>query len=174
MPTSMRSFRWSLTPTPIWTTTPATGPTRSRTTLAPAPPEADVQLRLLLNSLYMIGEKRLPLRQIKVIYELRTMSKAGYQPDLLSCSSCGKYEGGEFYLDPVEGNLLCAECADKARHIPNLDPGALFALRHVCLVDDKRIFGFRISAESQETLAALAERYALTHLDKPLKSYDFF
>ena len=28
-------------------------------TLAPAPPEADAQLRLLLNSLYMIGEKRL-------------------------------------------------------------------------------------------------------------------
>ena len=75
--------------------------------LAPAPPEADAQLRLLLNSLYMIGTKKLPLRQLKTIYELRAMSMAGYQPNLLACAECGRYDGGEFYLDPVEGYLLC-------------------------------------------------------------------
>ena len=142
-------------------------------TLAPAPPEADAQLRLLLNSLYMIGEKRLPLRQIKVIYELRTMSKAGYQPDLLSCSSCGKYEGGEFYLDPVEGNLLCAECADKARHIPNLDPGALYALRYICLAEDQKVFSFTLSPTSLKNLSRVSEQYLLAHLEHGLKSLDF-
>ena len=34
-------------------------------------------------------------------------------------------------------------------------------------------FAFKISVGSLEKLAAVAERYALIHLDKPLKSYDF-
>ena len=55
----------------------------------------------------------------------------------------------------------------------NLDQGALYALRHICLVDDKKIFAFKISVGSLEKLSAVAERYALTHMDKPLKSYDF-
>ena len=40
-------------------------------------------------------------------------------------------------------------------------------------VEDKKIFAFKISVGSLAKLSAVAERYALTHLDKPLKSYDF-
>ena len=49
----------------------------------------------------------------------------------------------------------------------------MYALRHICLVDDKKIFSFKISLGSLEKLSAVAEQYALVHLDKPLKSYDF-
>ena len=97
--------------------------------LSPAPPEADAQLRLLLNCLYMISERHYPCAQLKAIYELRALTLAGYMPDVLACAGCGKYDGGDFYLDPVEGRLLCADCAEKAHHITNLDNGALYALR---------------------------------------------
>ena len=141
--------------------------------LSPAPPEADAQLRLLLNSLYMIGQKKMPLRQLKVIYELRAMSMAGYQPDLLACAECGRYDGGEFYFNPVEGNLLCAECADKARHIPNLDTGALYALRHICLAEDRKLFSFTLAPASLKNLSRVSEQYVLAHLEHGLKSLDF-
>ena len=141
--------------------------------LSPAPPDADAQLRLLLNSLYMIGQKKMPLRQLKAIYELRAMSMAGYQPDLLACTECGRYDGGEFYFDPVEGNLLCAECADKARHIPNLDTGALYALRHICLAEDRKLFSFTLAPASLKNLSRVSEQYVLAHLEHGLKSLDF-
>lgn len=141
--------------------------------LSPAPPEADAQLRLLLNSLYMIGQKKMPLRQLKTIYELRAMSMAGYQPNLLACSECGRYDGGEFYFDPIEGNLLCAECADKARHIPNLDTGALYALRHICLAEDRKLFSFTLAPASLKNLSRVSEQYVLAHLEHGLKSLDF-
>lgn len=141
--------------------------------LSPAPPEADAQLRLLLNSLYMIGQKKMPLRQLKAIYELRAMSMAGYQPDLLACAECGRYDGGEFYFDPVEGSLLCAECADKARHIPNLDTGALYALRHICLAEDRKLFSFTLAPASLKNLSRVSEQYVLAHLEHGLKSLDF-
>ena len=49
----------------------------------------------------------------------------------------------------------------------------MFALRHICLVEDKKIFAFKISVGSLAKLSTVAENYALTHLDKPLKSYAF-
>ena len=121
----------------------------------------------------MISEKKADLRVIKAVFELRTMSECGFLPQLVYCRDCGTYDGPAFYLDPAEGCLLCESCAQKAGKKCNLDAGALFALRHICLVEDKKIFGFRISVGSLVKLSTAAEQYALTHLDKPLKSYDF-
>lgn len=141
--------------------------------LTPTGQEAERELRLLLNCLYMISEHKADLRAIKAVFELRTMSECGFLPQLVCCRDCSTYEGDAFYLDAQEGYLLCADCAAKAGKTCNLDGGALFALRHICLVEDKKIFSFRISVGSLTKLAAVAEQYALTHLDKPLKSYDF-
>lgn len=66
--------------------------------LSPAPPEADAQLRLLLNCLYMISERHYPCAQLKAIYELRALTLAGYMPDVLACAGCGKYDGESFTL----------------------------------------------------------------------------
>ena len=141
--------------------------------LTPTGQEAERELRLLLNCLYMLSERSYPCRQLKAIYELRALTLAGYMPDVLACAGCGKYEGGDFYLDPVEGRLLCADCAEKARHITNLDNGALYALRHICLAEDKKLFGFKISPESLKELSRTSEQYTLAHLEHGLKSLDF-
>ena len=136
--------------------------------------EHRTELRLLLNCLYMLSEKKADLRVIKAVFELRTMSECGFMPQIVCCRDCGTYdEGDAFYLDAQEGHLLCASCAAKAGKNCNLDKAALFALRHICLVEDKKIFAFKISVGSLAKLSAVAENYALTHLDKPLKSYAF-
>ena len=122
--------------------------------LSPTGDEAAKELRLLLNCFYMISEKKADLRVIKAVFELRTMSECGFLPQLVYCRDCGTYD-------------------QKAGKKCNLDAGALFALRHICLVEDKKIFGFRISVGSLAKLSTAAEQYALTHLDKPLKSYAF-
>ena len=109
-------------------------------------------------------------REIESRFGIRA---CGFLPQLVCCKICEKYDGPAFYLDPQEGILLCEDCAKKAGKICNLDMGALYALRHICLVEDKKIFAFKISVGSLAKLSAVAECYALTHLDKPLKSYDF-
>lgn len=141
--------------------------------LSPTGDEADRELRLLLNCLYMINENKTDVRVIKAVFELRTMSQCGFLPQLVYCRDCGVYDGESFYLDVQEGYLLCADCAHRAGKSCNLDRGALYALRHICLVEDKKIFAFKISVGSLAKLAAVAEQYALTHLDKSLKSYSF-
>ena len=90
----------------------------------------------------------------------------------LVCSSL-KYDGGDFYFDGSAGLLLCADCAARQNKTPNLDPAALLALRHIALVEDKKIFSFSIPPKSMEALGRVTERYALQVLDKPLKTLDF-
>jgi len=141
--------------------------------LSPTGAEAEKELRLLLNCLYLLSEKKAAPRTVKAVFELRTMSECGFLPQLVCCRDCAAYDGAAFYFDAEEGYLLCESCAARAGKRSNLDAGALFALRHICLVDDKRIFAFKLSEQSLSRLAAAAERYALIHLDKPLKSYDF-
>ena len=141
--------------------------------LSPAGDEAQRQLRLLLNCLYMICERKTDLHVIKAVLELRMLSECGFMPQLACCRDCGAYEGDTFYLDPQEGYLLCADCAAKAGKGCNLDKGALFALRYICLTEDKKIFAFKISTDSLKKLSATAECYALTHLEQPPKTYSF-
>lgn len=142
-------------------------------TLSPTGQEAEKQLRLLLNCLYMISKGKADPRVVKAVFELRIMSECGFMPQIACCKSCGAYDGDAFYWDVQEGHLLCADCAAKDGKTCNLDRASLYALRHICLVDDKKIFAFKISLGSLAKLSAVAERYALVHLDKPLKSYDF-
>lgn len=142
-------------------------------TLEPTGQEADAVLRLLLNSLYLLSEKRAEPRHIKAVFELRLMCLCGFMPNLVYCARCNKYEGGAFFLDVREGDLLCADCAAVQNKTPNLDAGALYALRHICLVEDKKVFAFTLTPDSKARLCSAVEQYALTHIDKPLKSYDF-
>lgn len=140
---------------------------------SPSGSEADTVLRLLLNSLYLAAENKAPVPQIKAVYELRLCSECGFLPQLLMCKGCGLYEGGDFYLDPQDGRLLCADCVAKEGGRPNLDAGALYAVRHICLANDKKIFSFRISGQSSHKLCHIAERYALAHMEGIPKSYSF-
>ena len=137
------------------------------------PPESADCLRLLLNTLYMTAEQKRPLRQLKAIYEMRTMTQAGYMPGVLACDVCARYDGCDFYLDPVAGRLLCADCAAKEHRAPNLDPGALYALRHICLAEDAKLFNFTLTDQSQRRLGRVCEQYVAAHLDYQPKSLEF-
>ncbi len=117
--------------------------------LTPTGQEAERELRLLLNCLYMISEHKADLRAIKAVFELRTMSECGFLPQLVCCRDCGTYdEGDAFYLDAQEG--ICSVLSVRPRQARTAIwiRHALFALRHICLVEDKKIFAFKISVGS--------------------------
>ena len=84
-----------------------------------------------------------------------------------------RYDGCDFYLDPVAGRLLCADCAAKEHRAPNLDPGALYALRHICLAEDAKLFNFTLTDQSQRRLGRVCEQYVAAHLDYQPKSLEF-
>ena len=133
---------------------------------------AEKELKLLMNCLYKLCKKTDP-KIVKAVFELRMTCECGFMPQLLACRECGAYDGERFCLDIEDGCLLCADCAAREKRTCNLDRGALFAVRYICLSEDKKLFGFRVSDESAQLLFAVAEQYALAHMDKQLNSLQF-
>ena len=141
--------------------------------LAPAGEEAEPVLRLLLNCLYYLNEKKRPPRLIKAIFELRALSQSGFMPNLVACEDCVKYEGEPFFFDVPRGVLYCASCAAKRGLQPNLDASALAAMRHIVYAEDRKLFAFTLGRESTRQLGAVASQYVMQCVDRPFKSQEF-
>ena len=130
--------------------------------------------KLLLNSLYLLEKDKLPNTFVKSIFELRTLTMAGYMPDLVACSSCGSYEG-QLYFSPISGVLFCSECKPTLDHslIP-ISLGVLQAMRHIIYTDFNKLFRFRISEESMAELDRLSRAYMIAQVEKMLPALTFY
>lgn len=151
---------------------------------------ADDILRLTLNTLYAIAKKDKPLFLIKAVYELRSAAYSGFMPDLSYCADCKKTDGDFYYLDVMNGCILCGECAKKrgklvgvpaseeelytARIMCPLDADALVAMRYALFAKPERMLSFSLSGESGEYFARAAETYILNHLERGFDSLDFY
>ena len=137
---------------------------------SPVGEEADVLLKLALNSLYLASEKKKTPAFVKAVFELRALTDSGFMPDVLACTECGKYEGPAFRLGPHHGTLLCAECAEAKGRKPNLDAAALAAVRHIVLSEADKAFAFNLKGRGLVCLSRTAEEFALCHMDHAPKS----
>lgn len=144
-------------------------------------------LRLALNSLYSISEKKYSLEKIKAAFEIRATSIIGYMPDVLACRDCGE-RAGEFFFDIMSGNIQCYACRDKAQKMHTDEPfderearivrilseGAKVALGYCVHSPIERLFSFSVSDEDMDILSSAAEGYILNQLERSFKSLEFY
>ncbi len=144
-------------------------------TLCPTGQEADEQLRLILNSLYLLSEHKKPPLQVKVCFEMRLISMTGYLPDLVMCAECGAYEKPEMVFVPHTGKLYCSDCAD--RHGIQgfrLPFPAVTALRHTVYADFDKLFSFELKDELLAPLSLASERYIAQMAQKDFPTLQFY
>ncbi|MBR3145015.1 MAG: DNA repair protein RecO [Clostridia bacterium] len=130
-------------------------------------------LRLILNSLHFITTKEKSLNMIKAITELKIAAISGYEPNLISCSGCGKFEDSSMFFNLSDGSLYCSSCADSGGMI-QLSPDILKAMRHILYSDFSKIYSFSLSENNMKTLSKVTERYILYHAEKNFKTLDFY
>jgi DNA repair protein RecO (recombination protein O) len=109
-------------------------------------------------------------------FEIRLLSRAGYEPQFDQCSACRRAlpTHQPSFLDLRQGTILCAKCA-AATPTPSLEEassgvlGHLAALKHVALAacSPELIEGFGTEA------ASINGRLLAPHLTRPLKSLKF-
>lgn len=141
--------------------------------LAPVEDDADEYLRLILNALHMLMNKKRPQAQLKAVVELRLLCLSGYMPDLVACGDCGEEYDGDFLFSPVEGLIFCEKCRHKHSGIM-LPSGVLRAMRHICYSEDEKLFSFTLGEESMKMLGEVTERFLLTQTSKKFKTLDFY
>ena len=148
--------------------------------------DAEELLRLLLNSLYALVEKRFPRDVIKAAFEFRAAAISGYAPTLDTCERCGSLRE-EMYLDVQGGVLICPACLkNSARHPQREEEGGatplclvseavLTALRYCMQAPVSRVFSFQLKeAADREAFARLCETYVLSHLERGFSTLDFY
>ena len=131
-------------------------------------------LSLVLNCLHGLSKLDLPELLVKSVFELRSACLAGYTPDLYGCYRCGCESPDRF--DISAGCLECAACRNpesSGLRMP-MTPGVLDAMRYICYCDGKKLFSFRISDQTLESLSYVTESYLSTQLERGFSTLDFY
>lgn len=144
--------------------------------LAPRGEDSKEYLRFFLNTLAFLENDKCSPELLKPLFELRLLSMSGYMPDLVACRECVCYENEYMFFNPLDGNLLCSECAKE-----NPDPAAipipnsvLTAMRHIVFTDLKRLFQFRLPPKDLKLLSQVCETYLLVKTERKYASLDYY
>lgn len=129
---------------------------------------------LLLNCLYVLSELKLPLNQVKAVFELRAACLSGYAPDLFGCHVCGSQTPDRFDLS--SGLLECQNCRDVSSsgiRLP-VTPGILEAMRYICFCEPKKLFSFRLNQQLMNQLSQITEGFLTTQLERGFSALDYY
>ncbi len=141
---------------------------------APSSENCESVLRLVLNSLHFLCERKRNIFLLKAIFELRLMALTGYLPNLVACNTCACFEDDIMYFDTEEGNLYCSKCHEYNNNCAVINSTLLMALRHIIYSDLKKLFLFSIPDDAAKALSSITERYLLNKTEYKLKTLSFF
>ena len=153
--------------------------------IMPEEPEDEI-LELALNSIYLLSEQKKPPQIVKTAFETKLMYYLGLSPHLDCCFCCGKNDDGWYYLDIMNGTLLCRKCAEKrsadyvreedegyARIVVLLSKAAKDFMKRTAECDKPKIFA--LPPESIiEQISAATEKYLINQLERNYKTLDFY
>lgn len=141
--------------------------------LGPQDSTSEEFLRLILNSLYFLSEKKRNPTLIKAITELRIAAISGYCPNLIACDECGKFEDDTMYFKLENGSLLCGDCYDGGNYIA-INLTLLNAMRHIVFSKFDKLYSFEIPESSANSLSAITENYIKMQTDHKFTTLDFY
>ena len=141
---------------------------------APSDDTSEQVLRLFLNSLYFLTERKRNIHLIKAIVELRLLSIIGYMPNLVACKKCLKYENDIMFFDMSEGCLFCSNCVTFQRGYAAINKPLLMAMRHIVFSDFNKLFSFDLTDEASVALSKITEKYLINKTENNLKTLQFF
>ncbi len=139
----------------------------------------DEVMRLTLNTLYLLDkdiENTAELERLKSVFEFRLLCETGYRPALIGCHVCYKHLCPEMHFNMKTGQLTCPEHLDGEDALYDIvfDEVQLFAVRYIALVDQKQLFGFKISERYLKWLSGFTERFVEYHYGKRFDTLKFY
>lgn len=144
--------------------------------ICPKEAQAEEQLKLILNALYLLSENKRDLLIVKPCVEFRLMCLAGYMPDIMMCSNCGEYEKEVMFFLPKLGQFICKDCYEKNENTEykiKLNPSTVTAMRHCCYADTQKLFSFSLPGNDLKVLNFCGEEYIKFMLERDFKTLRF-
>ncbi len=140
-------------------------------------PEAAISnefLRVFLNSLFFMVNRKMDIKILKSIFELRACSLCGYMPKLVSCERCGSFENDSMNFSLEKAKLFCSRCVNANDFAFPISGSLLFLLRYIVYSELEKLFNFSVSPKIANQLSSLTEKYVMIHVSDNFKSLLFY
>jgi len=154
-------------------------------------------LRLLLNTLHIISNKKMPNKITKAVFELRALTKSGFMPNLEECEICSreKFDSDTvIFFDVIGGNLICGDCVGKLdrsgagensgdypewggelqKKLVRISYDVLNVLRFVTSTRDEKLFSFVLHDDLVGEFSHVCEKYLLEQLGMNIESLKYY
>ena len=150
----------------------------------PEEPDQSV-LDLCLNCLYVLSEGKRPPADVKTVFEWRMTELLGVNPDLSGCGRCGKSGKDYYYLDIMNGELVCRDCgfggvpekeedAGTARITVLLSGAEAYAASRIMAAEKPKMFSLPSDRTVKKHLCEASEKYLINHLERTYKTLEFY
>lgn len=138
--------------------------------------EASDELLLLYITLQVMQRGNIPLKLIRIVFEMRMLMLSGQGIELFECLECGKTGCHEVYFQA--GGLLCEDCKKKHEELKNsapfvISPDALYTLQFILSSKLGKLYSFLVSDEVLEELVEFMKIYMKKFLPYKFKSLEF-
>ena len=138
-----------------------------------APEDMVVTVRLLLNSLFMLANERTDYNYMKLLYDLKLLSAAGFTPETDECVNC-QSEKGPFAFSALSGGVLCPSCARLSGLRP-ADSGALRLMSYILKSPlTKGLYKLKPEDETVAKALKMAESFIAFHIRDEIKTLDYY
>jgi len=141
--------------------------------------EASNILKLVLNSIYALTNKKFNKKIIKAVFELRLLSALGYQPNFSECKFCKNTNLMQPYFFFPDSSLICKKCIENINFVNKKDCikislSLLKALKYSIFSYPKSMFSFSLNEENLKIFSFISQKCITDHIKRPLNTLKMY
>jgi len=122
-------------------------------------------IKLLLNTLFILSKKKIDIKLLTSIYELRIVLINGLAPYMEGCVECGNTnEVLKFSFS--EGGLVC--CKEGI----NISKTCIKAINYIMTCDENQLYKFKVSKSVIEELSYISRKYIENVFERKFEKAD--
>ncbi len=133
--------------------------------------EAKDMLNLLYASFVAMGKGVIPIKLIRLIYELKIFAINGEYPDVFKCEECGSSEELAYFSLSKSG-ALCNECGMAVKDAIVIDTSTFYTLQYIISSAIGKLYTFTVSDKVLTELTMIISRWMTVHCDKQFKTLE--
>ncbi|SEF74097.1 DNA replication and repair protein RecO [Caloramator fervidus] len=126
-------------------------------------------LGVLLKTLYLLYHDDIDLDIIKLTFEYKVLSFAGFQPIVNSCIKC-KRRNNLKYFSIKDGGIFCSDCVNFNNDFFELKNEEINFLNKIRNIKIEELRNIKYDRRLVENLSVIMEKYVSYHVERQIKS----